>query len=224
MQWPVVDKMLDSLSRIRFGLAKPIYRAILSFLVRDETWQENFFAFLTPKPGERILNLGLHSSSSALALAHRYPAATFIAIEGHSRTVAKMQRRGARKQLRNFDLIEAPDDNRLPFEAGRFDRVVCMLGIHDRPPEAKLAFIKEIARVLRRGGTMNVVDFDKPENRGEERILGFARSISGWPAVAPHADGSWVDIFGKNGFAGVRRLSSYSIGIGRLSVVKARKR
>ena len=77
---------------------------------------------------------------------------------------------------------------------------------------------------MRRGGTLHVADFDKPENRGEGRILEFARRISGPAAVSPHMNGSWTEYLAKGGLTGVRRQSSSSIGIGRISVVKARKR
>jgi SAM-dependent methyltransferase len=99
-----------------------------------------------------------------------------------------------------------------------------MLRLHDRPPEGKIGLLKEIARVLRRGGRLYVVDFDKPENPGEGGMLAFAQLIWGTASVAPHVSGSWVEFFVKVGLAGVRRQSSHSIGIGRLSVVKARKR
>ena len=99
-----------------------------------------------------------------------------------------------------------------------------MLGQQERTSEEKLRNDKELVRVVRRGGTLHVADFDKPETPREGRILEFARRVSGPAAVAPHVDGSWTECLGKGGLTGVRRQSSYSIGIGRISVVKARKR
>lgn len=108
--------------------------------------------------------------------------------------------------------------------AGSFDAVVCTLALHDSPPDEKLGIVKEMTRVLRRGGTLRAVDFDKPENIRERRILELARRISGAAAVGPHFDGSWIDVLAKGGLAGARRQSSCSIGIGRMAIVKARKR
>jgi ubiquinone/menaquinone biosynthesis C-methylase UbiE len=210
--------------RFRYWVAKLIYDASFVILVRDGSWQEGVFEPLAPKAGDRILDFGPGSSSTAISLALRYPEATFIGADPSSKAVEKARRNVAQKELGNVSVIDTTLHGTLPFDAGSFDKAVCMLGLHDRPPEEKLLIVKEIVRVVRRGGTLHVADFDKPENRGEGRILAFARRISGPAAVAPHMNGSWTECLAKGGFTGVRRLSSYSIGIGRISVVKARKR
>lgn len=217
------EKGADVLVRFRFRMAKFIYDRIFIFLIRDESWRERFFSSFTPDSGDRILHLGPQSSLSALSLAERYSDATFSAINTHSRTVAKLQRRIIRQKLYNINLIEVPNDNRLPFKASSFDKVVSVLGLYDRPPDEKLGRIKEIARVLRRGGTLYVIDFDKPEDRGEGGVEA-AQRILGSATAAPFLNESWISLLSKGGFAGVRRQSSHSFSMGRLLVVKARKR
>ena len=208
--------------RFRYWVAKLIYDGSLVILVRDGSWQEEVFESLAPKAGDRILDFGPGSSSTAISLA--LPEATFTGADPSSKAVEKARRSVAKKKLGNISVIDTTLHGKLPFDAGSFDKAVCMLGLHDRPPEEKLRIVKEIVRVVRRGGTLHVADFDKPENRGEGRILEFARRISGPAAVAPHMNGSWTECLAKGGFTGVRRQSSYSVGIGRISVVKARKR
>lgn len=210
--------------RFRYWVSKLIYHVNFVLLVRDGSWQEEVFAALAPKAGDRILDCGAGSSSTAMSLALHYPEATFTGADPSFRAVEHTRRKIARKELGNLSIVYASFDGKLPFDAGTFDKAVCMLGLHDRPPEEKLRIIREIARVVRRGGTLHVADFDKPENSREGRILEFARRISGTAAVAPHVDGSWTECLAKGGLTGARRQSSCSIGVGRISVVKARKR
>ncbi len=210
--------------RIRYWFAKLIYDVIFVILVRDGSWQEGIFESLAPKAGDRILDLGPGSSSTAITLALGYPEATFIALEPSPKSAEKARSKVERNEIRNLSVIVAPLHGALPFDASSFDKVVCMLGFHDCPPVEKLRIVKEIIRVVRRGGTFHVADFDKPENPGEGGILEFARRISGSAAAEPDITGSWTEFLAKGGFAGVRRQSSHSIGIGRISVVKARKR
>ena len=210
--------------RIRYWLAKLIYDVTFLFLGRDRSWQEEVFESLAPKAGDRILDFGPGSSSTAISLALRYPEATFIGVDPSSKAVKKARRNVARKKLGNVSIIDTAFPGKLPFDASSFDKAVCMLGLHDLPPEEKLRVVKEILRVERRGGTFHAADFDKPENGGEGRILELARRISGTAAVAPHMNGSWTECLAKGGFTGVRKQSSYSIGIGRITIVKARKR
>ena len=54
-----------------------------------------------------------------------------------------------------------------------------MLALHHRMPVAKLLLLKEVARVLRRGSPLHVLDFDRPELGKERGILEFAGRISG---------------------------------------------
>jgi len=210
--------------RLRYLVAKFIYDVIFVVLVRDGSWQEGVVTSLAPKADDRILDFGTGSSSTAVSLALRYPKAAFVGVDPSSRAVEKARRTILRKKLRNISIVSAPLPGKLPFDASSFDKAVCMLGFHDRSPEEKLRVAKEIARVLRRGGTLHVADFDKPENRSEGGILEFARRISGSAAAEPHMNGTWTECLTKGGLAGVRRQSSHSIGIGRISVVKARKR
>ena len=58
----------------------------------------------------------------------------------------------------------------------------------------------------------------------QRRILELGKRISGADALAPHFNGSRVDVLAKGGLAGAIRQSSHSIGIARISIVKARKR
>jgi ubiquinone/menaquinone biosynthesis C-methylase UbiE len=210
--------------RFRYWFAKLIYDFIFFVLVRDGSWQEVLFASLAPKAGDRILDFGPGSSSTAISLALRYPEATIIGADPNSRAVEKARLSVARKQLQNISVIDVPLDGELPFDAGSFDKVVCIFVLHDRAPVEKLRIVRELIRVVRRGGTLHVADFDKPENPGEGGILEFARRMSGSAAAEPHINGSWTEFLAKGGFAGVRRQSSRSIGIGRISVVKGRKR
>jgi len=219
----IVGKALATFTRFRVRMARLIYDRIFVFLIRDESWREKLFVSFTPGSQDRVLNFGPYSSFSVVLFARHYPAVTFWALDTH-RKAAKSQRRAERKRLGNVSFAKISGENRLPFGAGSFDKVVCVLGLHDRPASAKLAIIKDFARVLRWGGTLHLIDFDKPQTRGEGGMLEFAGRIWGPEAVASHLDGSWIEILTKGGFAGVRRQPSYSIGIGRLSVIRARKR
>lgn len=208
----------------RLWAAKLMYDVSFAILVRSTSWQEDLFVSLAPKPGDRILDLGPGSSSSAIPLAVRYPEATFVIVDPNAKAAERMRLRAARKRLRNIVVMHASLPGRLPLNAETFDTVICMLALHDNPPDEKLGMIKEVARVLRHGGTMRAVDFDKPENPDEGRILELGSRIAGAAAMVPHFNGSWVDLLAKGGLSGARRQSSCSVGIGRLSIVRARKR
>jgi SAM-dependent methyltransferase len=216
--------VLKFFQRIRFRLAKLLYDVFFIVMVRDGSWQEPLIASLAPEANDRILDFGPGSVSTSLALALRYPQAIFVGADPDPKAVRRTQRRIARQRIGNVVVIEASLQGRLPFNASSFDKVVCVLTFHDRLPDQKTRIAKEMLRVLRHGGTLLVADYDKPDTPAERGILEFTRYISGMAAAEPHISGSWTEYLAMAGFASVRRQSSHSVSIGRISVIKARKR
>jgi len=210
--------------RIRFRLLKLLYDGFFVVMVRDQTWQEPLISSVSPQANNRILDFGADSASTAVTLARRFPEATFVGTDPNPKAVEKSRRGIARRHISNVTVMVAPLHGRLSFDAGSFDKVLCVLTFHDRPPDEKLRIAKEMLRVLRHGGTLHVADYDKPATSGERALLRLTQYISGQPAAEPHMNGSWIAVIEKAGFAGVRRQSSHSVGVGRISVIKARKR
>lgn len=208
----------------RVWAARLIYHVSCSVLARCASWQDDLFVSLTPKPGDRVLDFGPGSSSSGIPLALRYPKATFVTVVPNAKAAERMRLRAARRRLENIVVMHAALPGKLPLNAGSFDTVICLLALYDKRPEEKLGMIKEVARLLRHGGTIRAVDFDKPQSPGERRFLQLTSRILGSAAIAPHLNGSWVDLLAKGGLSATTRQSSHSVVIGRLSIVKARKR
>ena len=208
---------------IRFSFAKLLYDGFFTVMIRDRSWQEPVIDSLAPQANDRIVDFGAGSGSTAIALASRFPKASFVGIDLDRTSVEKATRDIARRHLANVRVLAAPLHDRLPFDASSFDKAVCLLAFHDRLPDEKLRLSCELRRVLRRGGTLHVADYDKPTNSNEQRILAFAERISVAAAAKSHRDGSWTDFLAKAGFVAIRRQSSHSVGIGRISVVRARK-
>src|SRR5258705_10662155 len=92
--------------RVRYWVAKLIYDASFVILVRDGSWQEEVFESLAPKAGDRVLDFGPGSSSTAITLALRYPKATFVGADPSSKAVENARRNVARKKLGNNSAVE----------------------------------------------------------------------------------------------------------------------
>ena len=192
--------------------------------MRDLSWQEPLFASIHRGQRNRLLAFGPGSISTGLVLARRFPDFTIIAAHPSRKAIEGARRNIANRDIPNLAAVEAPSHERLPFDASTFDVVILLLTLHDRSPEEKLFISKEMLCVLRRGGTLHVADYDSPTCPREGVILGMSRYISGESATNPHVDGSWTQCFRSAGFAGVRRIASHSISIGRISTLTARKR
>ena len=211
------------LQQIRFRAAKALYDGFFIIMMRDASWQDPLFAAVAPETNSQVLNFGPGSVSTARNLAIRFPTANIVAADPNAKTIEKAPRIIAWRNIPNLRIIGTPRHGRLPFDASSFDKVVLVLTLFDCPPGEKLAIAKEMRRVLQRGGTLHVADYDKPATRRERAILRFTEYISGRSAAEPHIDGSWTTFLAKGGFVNICRQSSHSVGIGRISIVKAKK-
>jgi ubiquinone/menaquinone biosynthesis C-methylase UbiE len=216
--------MFSLVDHIRFRIAKLLYDIFSFVMVRDASWQQSLYESIGQAAKKRILSVGPGSASAAAALAAKFPEAEIVGADPSPQAVKRARRVIARRKLSNLTVVNAPEQcGRLPFNAGTFDKIVVVLTLHDRPPNEKIALGKELLRILRRGGTLHVADYDKPVNDRERRILMFSERISGQAAVEPHLSGSWTTFLTTAGFIGIRRQSSVSVEIGRIAIVKARK-
>ena len=210
-------------NRIRLSFSKLIYEGFSGAMMRDQSWQEPLFQSLAPRDHDRIVAFGPGSGWTATILARRFSTARIVAVDKDPTSLEKAQRVVVRHRLANVRIVADLNDNHLSFDAGSFDKAVCVLAFHDLPPEGKRSIASELRRVLRHGGSLHVADYDKPTNANEQRILKFAERISGPAAAAARLNGSWTDCLAKAGFVGIRRQSAHSVVIGLVSIIRARK-
>ena len=119
-------------------------------LGRDRGWRRAVLAALTPRPGERVLDLAAGTATSSVALA-----TTGARVVGCDFSIGMLRvGRG-----RGVDLV-AGDALRLPFADGAFDAVTMSFGLRNTAdPGLALA---ELRRVTRPGGRLVVCEFSHP--------------------------------------------------------------
>jgi SAM-dependent methyltransferase len=107
--------------------------------------------------GSLVLEAGCGVGAQTITLAQRSPDAQFISVDVSEDSIAEAKRRADRAGLTNVEFRQA-DIFALPFGAESFDHVfVCFVLEHlSRPVDALLA----LERVLRRGGTITVIEGD----------------------------------------------------------------
>ncbi len=219
----VACRAADRLRDVRFQFFRLLYGVFHSVMVRDSSWQEPLLASISPDPRCRILSFGQGSVAIARTIALRFPDAEIVGADPHPSVIETARRWLVRNSIPNLMIMDVPAGKRLPLNAGSFDKVVLVLAFHYRMPEEKLMVAREMRRVLRHGGTLHVAACDKPSFAGEDAVLRITRYLSGPAAADSHLDGTWTEFLTKAGFVGIRRQSSQSVRVARISVVRARK-
>ena len=130
--------------------------AVLSY-GQDARWKRKLVSMAEVRPGERALDLAAGTGDIAFAVAAR--GARTIGLDITHRMLQ-------RARLRSSGALPVPfitgDMASLPFASASFDLVTTGYGLRN-VPELDAA-IDEIARVLKPGGRLLSLDFNKPEN------------------------------------------------------------
>jgi demethylmenaquinone methyltransferase/2-methoxy-6-polyprenyl-1,4-benzoquinol methylase len=121
-------------------------------------WKAFALAIARPRPGERILDVATGSGDLAVALCRRSDPGGEVWISDINR---RMLERGRDRLLDAGLAVPAVqcDAERLPFSSGYFDCVTVGFGL--RNMTRKDAALAEMARILKPGGRLVVLEFSK---------------------------------------------------------------
>ncbi len=129
----------------------------------DVRWRRRLVRALDLRPGEALLDVCAGTMDVAAEARRRVPAARVTAVDFS----LEMLTRGAAKT--GLPAAQA-DALALPFPGARFDAASVAFGV--RNLESLEGGLSELARVLRPGGRLGVLEFFRPESSGSRFVHG----------------------------------------------------
>jgi demethylmenaquinone methyltransferase/2-methoxy-6-polyprenyl-1,4-benzoquinol methylase len=156
------------------------YAALLSY-GQDPRWRRFLVSRIDAGPGDRILDVATGTGAVARELG-RQKGCTVVGVDQSAEMLAE----AARRANGEVELVEASAE-RLPFDDGEFDGLTFtyLLRYVDDPP----AVLRELARVVRPGGTIAGLEFGLPG--GGWRALWEAHVRAGLPAAGAAIGHGW---------------------------------
>ncbi|MBV9607045.1 MAG: class I SAM-dependent methyltransferase [Solirubrobacterales bacterium] len=160
--------------------------AVLSF-GQDPRWRRALVDAIDPRPGQRILDVATGTGMVAFALARR--GATVVGLDQSEDMLS-----GARQRLApgnenpSFIIGEA---EHLPFADGEFDALsfTYLLRYVDDPA----ATMRELARVVKPGGRIGMVEFGVPSSP-PLRVAWRIHTRAGLPLLGRAVSPAWVEV------------------------------
>lgn len=133
-------------------------------LGRERAFRRKLLALARLRCGERVLDIGCGTGATAIeAKRHVGSGGAVFGIDASLRMIAQARRKAHRAGL-ELEFRQAPAQA-LPFPDSQFDVVVSTLMFHHLARSARAEVIAEGCRVLRPGGRLLVVDFEKSSAR-----------------------------------------------------------
>jgi len=164
------------------------YARLLSF-GQDPRWR-SFLVSQVPADASRVLDVASGTAAVAIELAHAEPARTVVGIDQSPEMLRAGRERVARAGLSTRVELREARAEELPFADGEFDALTFtyLLRYVDDVP----ATLRELARVVRTGGTVAMLEFGLP--RGGWRPLWELYVRVGLPAAGALVSPGWGDV------------------------------
>ncbi|HEY2318731.1 MAG TPA: ubiquinone/menaquinone biosynthesis methyltransferase [Solirubrobacteraceae bacterium] len=160
--------------------------AVMSF-GQDPRWRRAMVAAVDPQPGQRVLDVATGTGMVAFALARRGAEVTALDQSEAMLAVARHRTPPARGRV-EFVTGEA---EHLPFADGSFDALTFtyLLRYVDDPA----ATIRELARVVRPGGRIGMVEFGVPHDPTLKRLW-RVHTRAGLPRIGRLVSPAWYEV------------------------------
>ncbi|GIJ42258.1 class I SAM-dependent methyltransferase [Micromonospora andamanensis] len=110
------------------------------------------------RPGQRILEIGCGTGNLLTALGHRLPGTDALGIDPDPAALRRARRKAARRRL--SIRYEQAFAGALPLPDDSVDRVLSAFMLHHLDDDERARALREVRRVLRRGGELHVLDVD----------------------------------------------------------------
>lgn len=183
----------------------PFYDAECALVGLRKKFRRETLRHAQLSPGEQILDVGCGTGILTQLAAERIgPSGKVVGIDPSLPMIALARKKAVRaKSQAEFKLgiVE-----RLPFENRHFDGVLASLMLHHLPVELKQEGLGEIHRVLKPGGRLLAVDFDRLSH--PLWWLGVWPQLF-MPALVAHIRGEIPDYLSAAGFRQVRAMGRW---------------
>ena len=148
--------MFDKIAR-RYDLLN----RILSLGI-DQRWRRRAVEALHLGEGDRVLDLATGTCDLAILLARRHPSLHTTGLDGSEQMLAVGRQKLGRAGVADRVSLVTGDAQALPFAEGSFDVVTMAFGIRNVPDRPRA--LAEIARVLRPGGRVAILELSEPDS------------------------------------------------------------
>ncbi len=140
--------------------ALPLYDPFVKLLGGDKARQALIAQAALPMVG-RVLDVGCGTGSLAVLLKQLHPQVHVVGLDPDPKALGRAGRKAKRASVSiQFDQGSA---DRLPYADASFDRVFSSFMFHHLRPDQRAKMLQEVSRVLVPGGSLHLLDFERPE-------------------------------------------------------------
>lgn len=199
----------------------PLYDPVVRWTTRERAFKAALLEQAELRPGDRVLDLACGTATLTIAAKQKCAAAQIVGVDGDP-AILEQARAKAREAGVTLDFEQALAQS-TPFPESSFDVVLSSLFFHHLTRDGKLAAMREVLRVLKPGGALQVADWGRAGNPLMRALFFFVQLLDGFAATGDNVAGRLPDLMRQAGFADVSEQRRFATPLGTISLYAAIK-
>ena len=199
----------------------PAYDTVVRLTTREATFKSALLDQANLHAGQQVLDLACGTATLTIAAKQQQPGIEIAGMDGDpsilARARVKAERAGTAIQ---FDQALS---TAMPYEAARFDRVLCSLFFHHLSTANKRKTFVELARVLKPGGELHIADWGQAQNPLMRIAFYGIQLLDGFDNTVDNVNGLLPSLMQEAGFSDVSETRRFATMWGTLSLYRARR-
>jgi len=122
------------------------------------------------KKGDKILDMCCGTGNETFAIAKH--ADKSVIIKGMDLSDGQIKMARSKNKFPNVS-FQAMDAAKTSYSNDEFDKVIVAHALHEMPRDVRINVLKEAKRILKRGGTVTILDMDNPPSFWTRLLIGF---------------------------------------------------
>jgi len=168
------------------------------------------------RPQHRVLDVGCGTGTLAILIKRQHPDVEVVGLDPDLRALDRARRKATRAAV-SVQFDQGYGDA-LAYNDGTFDRVFSCMMFHHLEADQKPALLREVHRVLRPGGRLEMLDFGGPDS-GTDRSL--ARVFLSHHRLRDNSEDHVLALMRSAGFAQAQQTAHRSFLLGRIVYYQA---
>ena len=206
---------------LKYDWLTRIYDPVLQLTMPERKFKNALINQMNVQANDKVLDFGCGSLTLSIMAALKHTRSEFYGVDIDEKILSI-----AKKKVTGAGLtIEAKlyDGGRLPYPDNFFDKVMSSLVFHHLTLIQKYSALKEIFRVLKPSGTVNIADFAKPANVLQRTGFYTIQLLDGFETTQDSVKNVLPATLRETGFPKVDEVGVFKTMVGTVRIFSAQK-
>jgi len=206
---------------LRYNWLTKFYDPIVGLTTREKTFKYKLIKQADIQNGHEVIDVGSGTGTLTLWIKQLEPNAQIVGLDGDPK-ILSIARQKAKSQELDITFNQGLSSN-MPYNNNRFDGCLSSLFFHHLTLNNKENTFREMFRILKKGGKLNIADWGKPSNVVMRFLFYQIQLLDGFKTTNDNIKGALPELMKSVGFQNVSIVEEVPTMFGTMTLYSATK-